>query len=83
MATSYISGWNTYVGGHPLDVCETEAARRGWWAANASEAACLVVDYLAATGQAADIDAFVDSLRQHYRPEPGIEDDYEWIRRGC
>lgn len=83
MATSYISGWNTYVSRHPLDVCETEEARRGWWAANAAEAACLVVDYLVATGQADRIDEFVESIRDIQRPEPGIEDDHEWIRRGC
>lgn len=83
MAKTYTEGWDAYAAGRPIDDCETDAARRGWWAANASEAACLAVDYLAATGQAADIDAFVDSLRQCSRPEPGVEDDYEWIRTGC
>lgn len=80
---TYQEGWDAYAAGHPIAVCATDEARRGWLAANAAEAACLVVDYLTATGQAERIDAFIESLRDIQRPEPGIEDDHEWIRRGC
>lgn len=83
MAKTYSEGWDAYAAGRPIDDCTTDDARRGWWAANAAEAACLVVDYLFATGQAGRINEFVEEIRDIQRPEPGIEDDHEWIRRGC
>lgn len=61
---TYQEGWDAYAAGRPVDVCETEAARRGWWAANVADAACLVVDYMAATGQDSRVDAVLDFLRQ-------------------
>ena len=80
---TYQEGWDAYTAGRPIDECETEAARRGWWAANAAEAVCLVVDYLAATGQTARIEAFVGFLRDVTLPPVGIENDHEWVRTGC
>lgn len=43
---TYSEGWDAYAAGRPIDDCETDAARRGWWAANAAEAAAEYADYL-------------------------------------
>ena len=83
MTTSYAEGWRAYLLGRPQRECATAEALRGWWAAKAATAAGMAVDYLYLTGRADRVEAFVESLWDITRPEPGIEDDYEWIRRGC
>jgi hypothetical protein len=67
-------GFNLYAAGRPDSDCANHAQITGWYDACSADAACQTMDHMAAEGQTAeDFDVFLLS----------IEDDHEWIRRGC
>lgn len=67
-------GFDLYAAGYSDSRCDNYAQVVGWYAACTADAACQTIDHMAAEGQTAeDFDVFLSS----------IEDDHEWIRRGC
>lgn len=68
-------GWEKYKDGEPISSCTTQAEVSGWLCAARGHAHSDAVDaYAKAHGVAFEADAFA---------EGAIEEDYEWIRRGC
>ena len=74
MKSEWQKGFDLYLAGAADSACENYDQVLGWYDACAAEAACSTIDHMAAEGQTAeDFDVFLSS----------IEDDHEWIRRGC
>ncbi len=72
--SDYQIGFDLYAAGHADSACANHDQVTGWYDACAAEAACSTIDHMATQGASAeDFDVFLSS----------IEDDYEWIRRGC
>lgn len=69
----WLKGFRMYADGAPEIACTTHAQRSGYRDAMNADAACQVIDVMAANGKGdAEFDVFLSS----------IEDDYEDIRRG-
>lgn len=74
MKSDWQVGFDLYVAGAADSACGNYEQVLGWYAACSAEAACRVMDEMAASGKnPEDFDDFLSS----------IEDDYEWIRLGC
>ena len=72
--SDYMTGFALYAAGHSDSRCKNHAQLDGWYAALHADAACQTIDVMASDGKdAGEFDVFLSS----------IEDDYEWIRRGC
>ena len=70
----WLKGFALYAQGASDLACTNHAQRTGFFDAIKADAACQVIDTMAANGgDASDFDAFLH----------GIESDHEWIRTGC
>jgi len=70
----WMRGFSLYADGAPEIACVTHAQRSGYREAAKADAACQVIDHMAADGAGnAEFDVFLSS----------IEDDHYWIRTGC
>ena len=70
----WLKGFRMYALGAPEIACVTHAQRTGYRDAMNADAACQVIDTMAANGgNAGDFDVFLGS----------IEEDHEWIRTVC
>ena len=73
-ADGWLKGFRMYADGAPEIACTTHAQRSGYRDAMNADAACQVIDVMAANGKGdAEFDVFLSS----------IEDDHYWIRTGC
>jgi len=74
MNAGWYEGFRKFAAGDGWQRCHTAAELSGWLAAQAGQAACGTLDAMAQAGaDGHDMDVFLSS----------IEDDHEWIRRGC
>lgn len=74
MTGEWYEGFRKFAEGRNFTSCHTAAELSGWLAAQAGQAACEVMDTMATAGaDGHKMDDFLSS----------IEDDHEWIRRGC
>lgn len=70
----WLKGFRMYADGAPEIACTTHAQRSGYRDAMNADAACQVIDVMAANGKGdTEFDVFLSS----------IEDDHYWIRTGC
>jgi hypothetical protein len=74
MTGEWYEGFKKFADGRNWTACTTGQQLLGWTAAQRGQAACQVMDSMAEAGaDGQDMDVFLSS----------IEDDHEWIRRGC
>lgn len=78
MSAGWYEGYRKFAAGEGWNRCHTAGELSGWLAAASGSALCSAMDAMAEAGaSAADLDGFLSNV------ESSIEDDHEWIRRGC